>query len=330
MTDRLKRRAFIAGLGGAAAWPVVARAQQSGKTPIVGVLWHAANEQEEAIYLGALRQGLKDVGYTEGKNIELLNRFADEHYDRFDALAGELVDAKVDIIVASIPVAALAAKHATTTIPVVLAYGSDYLVQGLAESLAHPGGNITGLSSMAAGLVAKQLEFLKDCIPNLSAVGVLLNPKSSLLPQYVPQIQAANSLGMSAHVFKLVSPADIEQEVSAIASARLDAILVLPDGLFYQQRERISKAALANHVPSIGTSREFAEAGILMSYGANISDLFRRAAIYVDKILKGANPAELPIEQPTKFDFVVNLKTAKALGLTVPPTLLARADEVIE
>jgi putative tryptophan/tyrosine transport system substrate-binding protein len=325
----MRRREFIGGLGSAAAW-LLAPAQTLKQVPRVGVLWHAANEQEEAIYLGALRQGLKDVGYVEGKNIELLNRFADEHYDKFDALADELVSAKVDIIVASIPVAALAAKKATRTIPVVLAYGSDYLVQGLAESLPHPGRNITGLSSVAAGLVAKQLEFLKDCIPDLAAVGVLFNPNSSLLPQYIPQFQAVNSLGISAHMFKLDSPVAIEQEVSAIANAHLNAMLVLPDGLFYQKRERIAQAALANHLPSIGTSGEFTRAGILTSYGTHIPDLFRRSAIYVDKILKGATPAELPIEQPTKFEFVINLKTAKALGLEIPPALLARADEVIE
>jgi putative ABC transport system substrate-binding protein len=298
--------------------------------PRVGVLWHAGNEQEEAIYLGALRQGLNEAGYIEGKNIELLNRFADEHYDRFDRLVGELVDANADIIVASMPLAALAAKHATATIPVVLAYGSDYVAQGLAESLPHPGRNITGLSSLAADLVAKQLEILKDCIANLSTVGVLLNPNSSLLAEYVRQIQAADSLGISTRIAKLASPADIDQGVSAIADAHVDALLILPDGLFYQQRERIAQAALANHVPSIGSVEEFTDAGILMSYGANAPDLFRRAAGYIDKILKGARPAELPIEQPTKFEFIVNLKTAKALRLTIPASVLARADKVIE
>jgi putative ABC transport system substrate-binding protein len=320
------RRAFIAGLGGAAAWPLVARAQQSGKIPRVGVLWHAGNEQEEAIYLGALQKGLNDLGYVEGKNIELVNRFADEHYDRFDALAAELVEAKVDVIVGSLPSAALAAKRASTTIPVVVAYGAEYLIR----DLAHPGGNVTGLSSMLFDLAGKHLEILKDAIVNLSTVALLYNANLSI-SYYLSQAQkAAVSLQVSLDEVDVRSPDDLEQGFSAIAKAHADAVLLTPDGLFYQQRERIAQAALANRVPSIGWNAQFADAGMLMSYGADAPDLFRRAAIYLDKILKGVNPADLPVEQPTKFEFIINLKTAKALNLAVPPSVLARADKIIE
>jgi putative tryptophan/tyrosine transport system substrate-binding protein len=303
-------------------------AEQSGKIPRIGVLWHAANEQEEAIYLGALRQGLRDIGYIEGRNIELLNRFAAEHYDRFDALAAELVDAKVDVIVGSIPAATLAANRATARIPVVAAYGAEALV----EDLAHPGGNITGLSSMLFDLASKHLEILKDSLANLSTVALLYNMNGrTFSSNYRLQAQkGAASLQVSLDEVIVRSPEDLEQQFSTIAKAHTGAVLVTPDGLFYQQRERIAQAALANHLASIGWNGQFTDAGMLMSYGADTPDLFRRTAIYVDRILKGANPADLPVEQPTKFEFIVNLKTARALNLAVPPSVLARADKVIE
>jgi putative tryptophan/tyrosine transport system substrate-binding protein len=326
----MRRREFIAALGGAAAWPVVARAQQSGKIPRVGVLWHAGNEQEEAMFLGALRKGLNDLGYTEGKNIELVNRFADEHYDRFDRLTAELLDAKVDIIVASVPSAAISAKRITTAIPVVLAYGGDFQAQGLAQSLSHPGGNITGLSGMVTDLAGKQLEILRDSFANLSAVAVLSNPTTSL-SQFAPQAQsAADVLRISVRVVNARSIDDLNQAFSTIANAHADAALLQPDGFLFQQRERIAQLALANRVPIRGWTADMANAGALMSYGADGPDLFRRTGDYIDKILRGANPADLPIQQPTKFEFIVNLKTAKALNLAIPPSVLARADKVIE
>jgi putative ABC transport system substrate-binding protein len=326
----MRRREFIALIGVATGWPLVARAEQSRKIPKVGVLWHAGNEQEEAIYLGALRKGLNDLGYVEGKTIELVNRFADEHYDRFDALAAELVEAKVGIIVASVPNAALAAKRATTTIPVVLAYGGNYLAQGLAQTLAHPGGNVTGLSAMFPDLAAKHLEILKDCIANLSSAALLFNANAPYR-QYISEVQkAADSLRISLRTVEVRSPDDLEQGFSAIANAHANAVLLAPDGLFFQQRKRIAELALANRVPTIAWTGDIADAGVLMSYGADAPDLFRRAATYVDKILKGANPADLPIEQPTKFELIINSKTAKALKLSIPPSVLARADKMIE
>jgi putative ABC transport system substrate-binding protein len=322
----VKRRTFIAALGGAAAWPVAARAQQSGKIPRIGVLWHAGNEQEEAPFLGALRKGLNDLGYIEGKNIELLNRFADEHYDRFDPLARELVEAKVDVIVASVPGAGNAAKRATTTIPVVVAYGAEYLVQ----ELAHPGGNLTGLSAMLFDLAGKQLEILKASIPNCSAVALLWNANTRF-SQYRSRAQeGADALRVSLHVVEVRSPDELERAFSAIGNAHVDAVLLHPDALILVQGSRIAQLALAKGLPTIAWIGIMAEAGALLSYGADGPDLFRRAATYVDKILKGANPADLPVEQPTKFEFIINLKTAKALNLTIPPYVLATANKVIE
>jgi putative ABC transport system substrate-binding protein len=267
---------------------------------------------------------------VEGKTIELVNRFADEHYDRFDALAAELVEAKVGIIVASVPNAALAAKRATTTIPVVLAYGGNYLAQGLAQTLAHPGGNVTGLSAMFPDLAAKHLEILKDCIANLSSAALLFNANAPYR-QYISEVQkAADSLRISLRTVEVRSPDDLEQGFSAIANAHANAVLLAPDGLFFLQRKRIAELALANRVPTIAWTGDIADAGVLMSYGADAPDLFRRAATYVDKILKGANPADLPIEQPTKFELIINSKTAKALKLSIPPSVLARADKMIE
>jgi putative tryptophan/tyrosine transport system substrate-binding protein len=327
----MRRREFNMLLGGiAAAWPLRADAQQTAKIPRIGVLWHAGNEQEEAMNLGALRKGLNDLGYVEGKNIELINRFADEHYDRFDALATELVEAKVDIIFASLGLAAISAKRVTTKIPIVLAYGGDFVAAGLAQSLAHPAGNVTGLTGVFVDLAAKYLEILKDTIANLSVVALLLNRRFNWRA-FVSEVQnAADSLRVSLHVVEVGSPDELRGGFSAIVNSHAQAVLLTPDGMFYQQRKRIADLAIANVVPTIGWMGEVVEAGALMSYGADTPDLFRRAATYVDKILKGANPADLPIEQPTKFEFIINLKTAKAIGLTILPNMLARADKVIE
>jgi len=266
----MKRREFIGLIGGiAAAWPLNAGAQQIAKVPRIGVLWHAGNEDEEAIYLGALRKGLNDLGYVDGKNIELMNRFADEHYDRFEALVVELVEAKVDIIVASLQIAAVSAKRATTKIPVVLAYGSDFVAAGLAQSLAHPGGNVTGLSAIFIDLAAKYLEILSDSIANLSAVALLFNTKNNWRA-FVSEVQnAADTLRISLQVVEVGSPDQLREAFSTIANSHAQAVLLTPDGLFYQQRKLIADLAIANGVPTIGWTGQFAEAGALMSYGAD-------------------------------------------------------------
>jgi ABC-type uncharacterized transport system substrate-binding protein len=295
------------------------------------VLWHAGNEQEEALYLGALRKGLSDLGYIEGKNIELVNRFADEHYDRFDALAAGLVQAKVDVIVASIPPAAAAAKRHTNRIPIVFALAADPVGAHLVDSLAHPGSNVTGLSNVTLDLAAKHLEFLRDCFPKLSAIALLGNPNYDIFQQYLSATRdTAKKLGIGVRVVEAPSPDALARGFSDIASAPPDAVMLMPDAMFFNERTNIARLALAHKIPTITWNSDMTKAGILMSYGAILSDLFRRTATYVDKILKGAKPADLPVEQPVEFDFVVNLKTAKALALTIPPSVLARADEVIE
>jgi putative tryptophan/tyrosine transport system substrate-binding protein len=326
----MRRRGFIALLVSAVAWSFAARAQQQTRSPRIGVLWHGGNEQEEAMNLSALRKGLNELGYVEGKNIELINRFADEHYDRFDALAADLVEANVDVIFASVQLAAASAKRITTKIPIVLAYGGDYVAGGLAKSLAHPGGNVTGLSGVFVDLAAKHLEILKDTIANLSAVALLFNSTMNWRP-YISEVQnAADSVGISLHVVRVGSPDQFQKGFSEIANSHAQAVLLAPDGMFWQQRTRIADLAIADGVPTIGWMGDMADAGALISYGADTPDLFRRAATYVDKILKGANPADLPIEQPTKFEFIINLKTAKAIGLNIPPALLVRANKLIE
>ena len=326
----MRRRVVIALLGGAVVWPFAARAQQQTRISRIGVLWHGGNEQEEAMNLSALRKGLNELGYVDGKNIELINRFADEHYDRFDTLAAELVEAKVDIIFASVSGAAISAKRLTTKIPIVLAYGGDYVAGGLAKSLAHPGGNVTGLSGVFVDLAAKHLEILKDTVANLSIVALLFNSTVNWRP-YITEVQsAADSHGISLHVVKVGHPDQLQEGFSEIANSHAQAVLLTPDGMFWQQRTRIADLAIADGVPTVGWMGDIADAGALISYGADTPDLFRRAATYVDKILKGASPADLPIEQPTKFEFIINLKTAKAIGLTIPPTLLVRANKLIE
>jgi putative ABC transport system substrate-binding protein len=326
----MRRRKFIALLAGAVVWPFAARAQHQTRISRIGLLWHGGNEQEEEVNLGALRKGLNELGYVEGKNIELINRFADEHYDRFNALAAELVEANVDIIFASVQLAAASAKRATTRIPIVLAYGGDYVTGGLAQSLARPGGNVTGLSGVFVDLAAKHLEILKDAIANLSVVALLFNSTMNWRP-YLAEVQnAADSVGISLHVVRVGSPDQLQEGFSEIANSHAQAVLLTPDGMFWQQRTRIAELAIANGVPTIGWMDDIADAGALISYGADTPDLFRKAATYVDKILKGVSPADLPIQQPTKFDFIINLKTAKALGLTIPPALLVRANKLIE
>jgi putative ABC transport system substrate-binding protein len=326
----MRRRGVIALLGGALVWPFTARAQQQNRRPRIGVLWHGENEQDEATNLGALRKGLKELGYVEGKNIELINLFADEHYDRFDALTAQLVEAKVDIIFASMGRAAVGAERVTTKIPIVVAQANDYVALGLAQSLSRPGGNVTGFSTIHDDMAAKRLEILKDAVANLSIVALLYNSTFDW-HQYVSEVQkAANSFGISLYVVKVSSTDQLQEGFSEIANCRAQAVVLEPDGLFWQQRKRIAELAIAGGLPTIGWMGDTTDAGVLFSYGADVPDLFRRAATYVAKILKGASPSDLPIEQPTKFEFIINLKTAKAIGLTIPPSLLVRADKLIE
>jgi putative tryptophan/tyrosine transport system substrate-binding protein len=328
----MRRRELIALFGGAAVWPFGARAQQRRKIPRVGVLWHAANAEEEAIYLSALRKGFNDLGYVDGQTIALEHRFPNEEPDRFAGLAAELVALKVDVLMAITPLGALAAQRATTTIPIVFILVPDPVERKLVDSLARPGGNITGLTQIAIDLSAKRLELLKEAFPRTTRVALLLNANDQLgTRRYISESQtAATALGLDVQPMELRSVGDIEPVFDKIVEARLEVVTAAPDGLFFQGRKLIAQSAITRHLPLMVFNRETLLAGGLMSYGPDLPAIFRRAAAYVDKILKGEKPSDLPVEQPTKFEFLINLRTAKALDLEMSPMLLSRADDVIE
>ena len=331
----MRRREFIITLVGAAAvtWPIGVRSQDLARNiPRIGVLWHAANEDQEAPYLGPFRQGLNDLGYVESKNIALENRFAAEHYERFDGLAAELVKLKVDVLVAVTLPAALAAQRATTTIPIVFILVSDPVASKLVKSLAQPGGNITGLSSLSLEMRAKQIELFKQTVPSLSRIALLVNPG---YPEVTRRIfdesrTVADRLNIVLEQVEARSPSDLEQAFSVIIAKKFDGVVAAADPMLFNERQRMGDWAISNKLPTMMFAGEMSKAGGLMSYSATIPALFRRGAAFVDRLLKGAKPADLPVELPAKFEFVINLRTAKSLGLTIPPTLLAIADRVIE
>jgi putative ABC transport system substrate-binding protein len=328
----MKRRAFIAGLGGAAAWPVVAGAQQPNKIPKIGILWHAGSADEEAIYLGALRTGLNDFGYIDGKNIVLENRFPAEKAERFPVLARELVALNPDVLVAVTGRATNAMQQATKTIPTVfIIYPIDLLFKAnIVSSMAHPGGNITGLTVDAGDLTAKRIEVLRDAIGRLSHMA-LLTQRSPLLEKTVKRCrEVAADMNISLDEFEAETPADIDLAFARMGELKPDALYVPPASLTYNERARIAALALRYRIPTMCGSRELVDAGALLSYGVSYVSEFRRAGAYVDKILKGDKPADIPVEQPTKFELVVNLKTAKALGVEIAPLFLSRADALIE
>jgi putative tryptophan/tyrosine transport system substrate-binding protein len=328
----MKRRQFITLIAGAAAgWPLAVRAQQSKNIPTVGVLWHAGSAEEEDVYLSPLRKAFHDLGYVEGKNIILDNRFPAENPDQFRTLARELVDEKPDAIIAVTTRGAVDLKKITDTIPIVFVIVADPVGFGLVESLAHPGGNATGLSLMAIDLSGKLLALLKEAVPSLSRVALLFDPTNPFKQRTIKSFgDAAQALGISLWPAEISKPDDIEPVFDKIAGERADGV-VIPNGssMVFNERTRIGAAVIAHRLPALGQSAEAAPHDLLMSYGQDFPDFFRRAVAYTDKILKGAKPADLPVEQPTKFKLVLNLKTAKALGLTIPQTLIVSADEVI-
>jgi putative ABC transport system substrate-binding protein len=329
----MRRRLFIAILGSVPLGVYrIAHGQPLKKTPRLGVLWHAASAEEEATYLGALRQGLNDLGYVEGRTIVLENRFPAEQPALFRSMAAELASSGVDVLVAVTRPAALAAKSATTTIPIVFIVVPDPVGSGLVNSLARPGGNITGLTNMALELNAKRLGYLKEAMPALARVALLVNGNDpGGARRYIDETQiAATTLGVTLQPVEARSLEDLERAFDAMVRARIQAAIVPADGLFFQGRGVIARAALARRLPTIVYSRETLEAGALMSYGPSHLAIFRRAGILLDKLLKGTRPSELPVEQPTVFEFLINLKTTKALALTMPQSLLLRADGVIE
>jgi putative ABC transport system substrate-binding protein len=310
------------------AAPLVVQAQPARRIPQVGVLWPDSGPSPR---VEAFRQGLRDLGYTEGKNIVIEYRYADGKRDRLPELASELVRLKVDVIVALSTLAALPAKKATPAIPIVMTSG-DPVGTGLVASLARPGGNVTGLTAFSTDLVGKRLELLKQAVPSLVRVAVLWDSEGPSKRLEFKEAEAiAPALGLQLQSLEVRSPhPNLEGAFGAASRGRAQGLVVLNNPLTLTYRAQIAGMAVSNRLPSMVDGRDYAEAGGLMSYGADVSDLFRRAATFVDKILKGAKPGDLPVEQPTKFELVVNLKTAKALGLTIPPAVLARADEVIE
>ncbi len=329
----MERRTFMAMLtGGIVAAPFTAEAQQAAKIARIGylVLNLAANPH----LTEAFRQGLRDLGYVEGRNVVIEYRDAEGKFERLPALAAELVALKVDVIVvAGGTLVALAAKQATRTLPIVFTPAADPVESGLVTSLARPGGNVTGLSILAPELVGKCLEQLKQAVPRVSRVAVLWQPGA--VPERTEKDMlkgaevAARALGVRPQFIEARGPDDFDRAFSDMTKARAGALTVLGSTMFGNERRRLVDLAAKNRLPAVYPWREFVDAGGLMAYGPNVADLYRRAATYVDKILKGAKPGDLPVEQPTKFELVINLKTAKAFGLTIPQSLLLRADEVI-
>ena len=325
----MKRREFIAGLGSAAAWPVVARAQQAAKLPTVGFLG-AASPSSEGQRVAAFLQRLRQLGWIENRNVAIEYRWAEGRSERFAEIAAEFVQLKVDLIVASTTPAAIAAKQATATIPIVFATVNDPVSTGVVASLARPGGNLTGLSNQLGDTASKRLELLREIVPGLRRLGIWANVGNPGTVLEMGEVQAAaRTLALEVVTLEIRRAEDIGPAFEG-AKGRMDALYVAADPLANSNRVRINTLALAARLPTMQGIREYVDAGGLMSYGPNIADGYRRAADYVDKILRGAKPGDIPVEQPTKFDLVFNLTTAKALGLDVPPTLLARADEVIE
>jgi putative ABC transport system substrate-binding protein len=326
----MKRRAFISLIGGAAAtWPLAARAQQPAM-PIIGFLI-AGSRDAFAPWVTAFRRGLSEQGYEEGRNVRFEYRFADGYLERLPSLAVELVQLNPNVIVSSPMPATVAVAKATSTIPIVMASGADPVGFGLVKSLSHPGGNVTGLTNFAEELASKQIDLMRELLPRLVRLAALINVTNPLhVPQWRETQAAAAQAAVALVPFEFRSPDQFEAAFATFSRERADALLVPPDVTFNTHRRRIAGLAASARLPTIFFTRESAEDGGLMSYSPKQIENYRRAAIYVDKILKGAKPQDLPIERPTKFELVINLKTAKALGLEVPPTLLARADEVIE
>jgi putative ABC transport system substrate-binding protein len=323
----MKRRDFITLLGGAAAWPLAARAQQ-GAVPVVGFL-DGASAWEFADLAAAFRQGLSEAGYIEGRNASVEYRWAEGHYDRLPSLAADLVSRHAAVITAGGAAAVIAAKAATTTIPIVFRLGSDPVASGLVASLSRPGGNITGVTTLAAEVGPKRVELLREMVPGSAVIGLLVNPTNSGVIS-VDYQTAARKLGLQLHTLSASTERDFDAVFATLRELRADGLVINPDQFFNSQIEQLATLAFRHAVPSIFQYREFAAVGGLMSYGAGNRDAYRLAGVYAGRILKGEKPADLPVQQATKVELIINLKTAKGLGLTVPLTLLGRADEVIE
>jgi putative ABC transport system substrate-binding protein len=329
--DRINRRTFIAGLGSAAAWPVISRAQQRQNAPLVGVLNPGFTDPPG---LSALYEALHELGYTEGQNIRFERRYADWNPERFPQLASELVRLQVDLIVVMSTSPASAVQKATSTIPIVVSGMADPVGDELIATLARPGANITGNTFLGPELIPKRLGLFKQAVPKLSRLVALLHPNAygrRTMEGIVKETEVASrATGVELQLVEAFGPDDLERAFSDIASSHSDGMIVMPSPMLYSEHRRIIELASKNRLAAMYAAREFVDAGGLLSYGANLADLGRRTAIYVDRILKGAKPGELPVEQPTKFELLVNLKTARELNLTIPREFLLFVDEVIE
>jgi putative tryptophan/tyrosine transport system substrate-binding protein len=328
--DPMRRREFITVFAGAAAaWPLAARAQQPAM-PVVGFLSQYSPEKFAHI-VEAVRRGLKEAGYVEGQNVAIEYRWAEGHYDRLSALAADLVRHQVTVIIAGGNVTAQAAKSATGTIPIVFTSGADPVTSGLVASLSRPGANLTGASLIAAEMSVKRLELIRDLLPHARSVTMIINPNYPEAEAEIAEVEAAGRLiGMQIQRVTASNERDLDAAFAMIGQRRVDAVVVGVDGFFISRNELLATLALRHAVPAIFQAREFVAAGGLMSYAASLTDAYRQAGVYAGRVLKGDKPADLPVVQPTKFEFVINLKTAKALGLTFPPSFHLRADEVIE
>jgi putative tryptophan/tyrosine transport system substrate-binding protein len=326
----VKRREFITLIGGAAAWPLAARAQQTAM-PVIGFL-SSGSRQFDALRLAAFWRGLSELGYVESRNVASEYRWAEDHYDRLPALAAELVRRQVAVIVAfGSPPAALAAKAASTTVPIVFTIASDPVRLGLVASLNRPGGNVTGVTSLASMVVAKQFEMLHETVPNATAIGCLVNPNNPNTETDTREAQeATRTLGLQLHILNASTEREIDTAFTTLTKRGAGAVVVVSDGFFNSRPDQFAALAARHALPAIYAFREFARAGGLMSYGTSLTDANRQVGVYAGRILNGAKPADLPVIQATKVELVINVKTAKTLGITFPLSLLGRADEVIE
>jgi putative ABC transport system substrate-binding protein len=325
----MRRRDFIILLAGASGWPSAARAQQKAM-PVIGWLGNASSGQA-APSSAAFRQGLSETGYVEGQNVAIEYRWAENHYDRLPALAADLVGRKVDVIVTSGTAGIAAAKSATLTIPIVVFGGGDLVAAGLVASLARPGGNLTGFSIFGGELNPKRLELLSEVVPQAHVIALLVNPNNASAERQIKDVQeAGGAKGVQLRVLKAGTEGEIDAAFATLVQLHAGALLVGSDPFLFSRREQLVALASRHAVPAIYEWREFAAAGGLISYGPSLTGTWRQVGVYVGRILAGAKPADLPVQQPTRFELVVNLNTAEALGLTVPPSILSRADEVIE
>ena len=328
MMDR--RRFLLTSLAGVLAAPLVAGAQQAGKVWRIGLLDYASDPASSSRWT-ALRDRLRELGYVEGQNVIFDSRWSDAQKDRLPGLARELVNAKVDVIVTAGSESAAAAKRATSSVPIVMATGGDVVGSGIVGGLARPGGNVTGVISLTTELGGKRLELLQRLIPRLSRVAILRDPDNRGTRAFVNDAErAAKSLGINLQIVSVHGHKDLDGAFLSMQRAHTDAVMFAENTAFIAYRQHVADLAVTHRLPMMAPAKEYAVAGVLVSYGTDYLDLFHRAAIYVDKIFRGSKPGDMPIEQPTKFELVINLKTAKALGLTIPPSLLARADQVIE